>query len=212
MNDVDQRIAKKFDPETWVPEGFQDYVYAGTNLIQEVNDLDPEIVIDAGCGYNRFKGHIQNLIGFDLFEFPNVDIPLGFDDVEFRKECADVVLALGSIQFSDKKRVERHLAKVVSWVKPGGYIIMKTMGFHEATEDKNSFVSNAMYLWSEEDRNYFTNKFNLEIVKGPFEEQVLNDDDSLKSTRHIWWWQKPGERKKYAIEPFSCEVYEVTDE
>ena len=65
-DDQQQRLNAKFDPKRW--DGymvFQHYTYSGLNLIEDVNALDPDLVIDVGCGHNRFKGHIKNLIGFD---------------------------------------------------------------------------------------------------------------------------------------------------
>jgi hypothetical protein len=56
-------LSKKFNPSKW--DGymaFQHYTHSGMNLIDDVNALDADLVIDVGCGHNRFKGHIQNLI------------------------------------------------------------------------------------------------------------------------------------------------------
>jgi len=59
-------LKNKFDPKNWVGfAAFKNYKYSGENLIDEVNQLDPDLVIDVGCGHNRFKGRIKNLIGFD---------------------------------------------------------------------------------------------------------------------------------------------------
>ena len=54
----------------------------------EINKLNPRKVLDVGCGYNQFKGRINNLIGIDpynncadyqvdIFEF--VDEPNSYD-------------------------------------------------------------------------------------------------------------------------------------
>ena len=41
--------------------------YSGVQLINEVNNLKPRAVLDVGCGYNEFKGKINNLIGIDPY-------------------------------------------------------------------------------------------------------------------------------------------------
>jgi hypothetical protein len=77
-------LKEKFEPTSWKGyEAFSQYKYAGMNLIKDINSLDPDLVIDAGCGHNRFKGHITNLIGFDQSPFPYIDIMASFDDINF---------------------------------------------------------------------------------------------------------------------------------
>jgi hypothetical protein len=197
-------LDKKFNPTTWIGDhAFNTYKHAGINLVEEVNALNPDLVIDAGCGKNRFKGHIQNLIGFDMQQFPFVDIPLGFDEIEFRKESADVVLALGSIQFGNREIVERHLAKVVSWVKPGGYIVMRTQS------DMRFKIPNFQethYIWTEEDVDLFSKQFNLKVTKGINYDEWRDRKGSYIGERWVWWWQKPGKRVKQTINPSTCKL------
>jgi hypothetical protein len=95
-----ERLNAKFNPEKW--DGylaFKNYIHSGINLIEDVNALEPDLVIDVGCGHNRFKGHIKNLIGFDPQPFPMIDLQSDIEGINFRPECADVLLILGSIQF-----------------------------------------------------------------------------------------------------------------
>ena len=41
------------------------YSLTGINFIKEINNLNPNLVLDLGCGQNPYKGHINNLIGVD---------------------------------------------------------------------------------------------------------------------------------------------------
>ena len=43
------------------------FKYSGLAIIDEVNAMNPDNVIDIGCGYNEFKGKIKNLIGIDPY-------------------------------------------------------------------------------------------------------------------------------------------------
>jgi len=203
--DLKQGLKKKFEPSLWRGwRVFRSYTKAGMNLIKEVNELDPDLVIDVGCGHNRFKGHIKNLIGFDQSPFPYADLHMDIDEINFRKESADVALVLGSIQFGNRDIVERHLEKVVSWVKPGGFLVMRTMLSHI----RDYPYQDIHYIWSEEDVEYFSKKFNLEIVKGPWIDDANNKKGEYVGNRVVWWWQKPGKRKKFLIQPKSCNIVE----
>lgn len=203
MSQLNNNLADKFNPGAWAGwKAWKHYKHTGFNLIDEVNALDPDLVIDVGCGHNRFKGHIQNIIGFDQEPFPFVDIVSNIEDINFRKESVDVILALGSVQFGDRDLVCKHFAKVVDWVKPGGYIVMRTM--------RDSLTpyhhQQAHYIWTDNDITSIGNMHNLEIVKGPFVENVRDAADQIKSTRMAWWYKKSGELKKYQIDPYNCEI------
>ena len=196
MDNQQLRLNAKFNPKRW--DGymaFQHYAHSGMNLIEEVNALDPDLVIDVGCGHNRFKGHIKNLIGFDPQPFPMIDLQSDILSINFRPESADVLLALGSIQFGTREFVKENLDKVVTWLKPGGYIVMRTL--YEFKEEEIPY-SDVHYVWNDQDIQEFGDANNLIMIKGPFV------DKAPKSSRLVWWWQKPGELKRYSIDPVSC--------
>lgn len=208
--ELQDSLAKKFDPSYWSGwKAFRHYKYTGINLVEEVNALDPELVIDVGCGHNRFKGHIKNLIGFDQEPFPFADLISNVDDINFRKESADVILALGSLQFGSKEYVKTQVEKIVSWTKPGGFIVMRTMKDWFRNQDYP--YSQKHFIWSEMDVEEITREFGLEIVKGIWEEQILNPRGRVVSTRLAWWWQKPGVRTKQVINLENCRISTVRD-
>jgi hypothetical protein len=200
-------LSKKFDPSYWSGwKAFKHYKHTGVNLVEEVNALDPDLVIDVGCGHNRFKGHIKNLIGFDQAPFPFSDIISNIDDINFRTESADVVMALGSIQFGSKEIVLRQMDKLISWVKPGGYIVMRTMKDWFRNEDYP--FSESHYIWEHSDIDEVTEKYNLKIIKGVYTEEIVNPRGKTLSTRLAWWWQKPGQRVKNNIDLLTCDLTE----
>lgn len=195
-------LAKKFNPSTW--DGFmafQYYTHSGMNLIDDVNSLDADLVIDVGCGHNRFKGHIKNLIGFDPQPFPMADIQSDIASINFRPESADLLLVLGSIQFGTRENVKQNLDKVVSWLKPGGYIVMRTLYQFDTSTIPYADVH---YVWTDKDIEEFGASNKLTMIKGPFVDQAP------KSSRLVWWWQKEGDLKKYSIDPLTCNRTERT--
>jgi hypothetical protein len=210
-SNLSSRLNSLFDPESYRGHHWADqYNVAGLNLIDEINQLDPDLVIDAGCAHNRFKGHIQNLIGFDRAYFPFADLYVAIEDAPFRPESADAVLALGSMHFGTRELVERQVDRVVSWVKPGGFIVMRVNNKIHF----NDKYADIRYHWTDDDRKYFAEKHNLIMHRGPFleskfDERTLSDaQPRLMAEKAVWWWQKPGDRKKYKIDPVTCQTIE----
>jgi hypothetical protein len=205
-------LKNKFDPKTWTGFNvFRYYKYSGKNLVNEINQLDPDLVIDVGCGHNRFKGHIKNLIGFDREPFPFADLHLGIDEINFRAESADVVLVLGSIQFGDFDLIERHMDKIVQWVKPGGFVVMRVM--QDLYDGGTLPYPHAHCIWTASNMEYFTKKYSFMIERGPWIEEVKDfvksrSELSVISTRKVWWWKKPGTLKKYSIDLLNCSLSE----
>jgi ubiquinone/menaquinone biosynthesis C-methylase UbiE len=207
MNNIEEKLEKKFDPEEWTGyKVFEQYTKTGRNLVDDVNILDPDLVIDVGCGHNRFKGRIKKLIGFDQEPFPFADLHMSIDDINFRPESADVVMCLGSLQFGTRDDVRTRLTKVASWVKPGGYIIMRTM--NQFFKDRGYPYQEAHYIWTREDAESLGAENNLTIVKGVWEEMILDATGEQHSTRLSWWYQKPGTLKRYAIKVGNCDIFE----
>jgi hypothetical protein len=192
MNDIitlRTDLEDKFSPNEWNGwKVFNQYKHTGKNLIDQVNSLKPKLVIDAGCGHNRFKGHIKNLIGFDQEPFPFVDIVSNIESINFRKESADVVLVLGSIQFGNKEFVKSQMKKVTSWVKPGGFIIMRTMKNWYRPEPYPH--QDAHYIWSLDDIKEIGLDNNLQVIRGVFTEKIKSSNEQLLSTRLAWWYKK----------------------
>jgi SAM-dependent methyltransferase len=206
---------------------FHLYTYSGANLIEEVNSCDPQLVIDVGCGHNRFKGRIKNLVGFDIVPRRNIDMCCSILDAPFVENQADVVLALGVVQFGDIEQVVENLEKIVSWVKPGGYIVMRA----------NTKHTTKRFGWTEQHIHTFTNILGLEMFKpirtesliGTTAEDLINSgitlnrvsqalDDTpdmvekvgfLSTNRLVWWWKKPGLRTNTSVDDQTHEFIET---
>jgi len=66
VDTISERYIKRFFGEIWRPRT-DDYNHTGWQLVEEVNRLNPQNVLDVGCGYHPFKGRIQNLVGIDPY-------------------------------------------------------------------------------------------------------------------------------------------------
>ena len=91
----------------WKDQNFKNLKYSGYQLVDYVNNQKPRSVLDIGCGYNRFKNKIHNLIGLDPYnKAADIQLPL-------EKICTstkyDIVLALGSINFGDESIIDNQI-------------------------------------------------------------------------------------------------------
>ena len=68
--------------------------YTGLALTPSVNALNPQLVLDIGCGQNFYTGKIQNLVGIDPYG-SDADIQADYFSGIF-EQIADVILVLGA--------------------------------------------------------------------------------------------------------------------
>ena len=64
VDDLTVKYMDRFFGHNW-GHTIDQYVQTGWALVDRVNALNPRSVLDVGCGFNLFKGRIQNLVGLD---------------------------------------------------------------------------------------------------------------------------------------------------
>ena len=122
VNRIDEAVMERYFSEVWQPET-KKYKYSGLSIIDEVNALNPEHVLDVGCGYNEFKGKIHNLTGIDPYNSRADDMVHTLDYKTHIKY--DVIICLGSINFGSTDKIIKELQHVVSLSKEGGLLIFR---------------------------------------------------------------------------------------
>ena len=145
------------------------------SMYGRINDLNPTLVVDAGCGKNQHKPHIKNLIGIDASPHPEVDICSTILDANIVPGSVDAVLALGSLQYLSPEYVSDNIERIVTWLRPGGLIEMRVA---VRREDQNQF-------WTEEFRREMTEKYNLEYLQEPNQFMIENMREFVQ-----WTWRK----------------------
>ena len=99
------------------------YKYSWEALIDKVNALKPYSVLDVGCGFNYFKGKIENLYGIDPYN-DAADKMCSIEEFGgYRKY--DVILALGSINFGDDGDIDRQMRAVDKLLDHDGHLFMR---------------------------------------------------------------------------------------
>ena len=158
VDDLSERYILRFFSEIWKPRT-GDYEHTGWELADEVNKLNPERVLDVGCGYHPFKGRINNLIGIDPYN-NCADYEVDILDYKVKPESHDVIIALGSINFNSRDEIESRFAHCVSLLKPGGRFFLRANP--GITHKTGPYVE--IFNWTFEVVNEFAETYNLKLL------------------------------------------------
>jgi SAM-dependent methyltransferase len=157
VDDLSERYIHRFFAEIWKPRT-NEYEYTGWQLVEEINRLNPESVLDVGCGYHPFKGRIQNIVGIDPYN-NLADYEVDILDYKVKPSSHDVIIALGSINFNSQDEIEQRFAHCVSLLKSGGKFYLRANP--GVTHKAGPYVD--IFPWSFEVVNEFAEKYNLHL-------------------------------------------------
>ena len=119
---IDDACLHKYFSKYWQND-MKKWKYSGVALIDEVNSLKPRAVLDVGCGYNEFKGKIDNIIGIDPYN-DKADIQVA--TMEYKTDQKfDVILCLGSVNFGSRDKITAEVAKCVNLLADGGTMFFR---------------------------------------------------------------------------------------
>lgn len=119
---IDDAVLTRYFSKVWQPET-KKYKYSGLAIIDEVNAMNPDAVIDIGCGYNEFSGKIQNLVGIDPY---NTRADIKATVLSYQTDTKyDVAICLGSINFGSSDKIISELTAAVNLVRAGGLLYFR---------------------------------------------------------------------------------------
>ena len=119
---IDVACLHKYFSKYWEND-IKKWKYSGLALIDEVNSLRPRAVLDVGCGYNEFKGKIDNLIGIDPY---NDKADIQVSTLEYRTtQKFDVMLCLGSVNFGSRDKIISEVGRCVDLLEDGGTMFFR---------------------------------------------------------------------------------------
>ena len=152
-------------------------------IVKDVNRVNPNLVIDVGCGSYWSKVRIQNVVGFDQtkwkrnsFNFGEPDYICTIKEAKFEPECADVVMCIGSLNIDDHNVVEEKNRRwtnedilsdfdiVYKWSRR--YIVMRAR-------------------WELDFIEEVANLYNLKLVG-----EIKNYPKPIRPHNYYWWWEK----------------------
>jgi len=119
---IDVACLHKYFSKYWEND-IKKWKYSGLALVDEVNSLKPRAVLDVGCGYNEFKGKIDNLTGIDPY---NDKADLQVSTMEYRTtQKFDVMLCLGSVNFGSRDKIISEVGRCVDLLEDGGTMFFR---------------------------------------------------------------------------------------
>lgn len=119
---IDNACLHKYFSKYWQND-MKKWKYSGLALIEEINSLKPRAVLDVGCGYNEFRGKIDNLTGIDPY---NDKADLQVSTLEYRTDQKfDVIMCLGSVNFGSRDKIIAEMGRCVDLLEHGGTMFFR---------------------------------------------------------------------------------------
>ena len=119
---IDDACLHKYFSKYWEND-MKKWKYSGLALIDEVNSLKPRAVLDVGCGYNEFRGKIDNLTGIDPY---NDQADLQVSTLQYRtNQKFDVIMCLGSVNFGSRDKIIAETGRCVDLLEDGGTMFFR---------------------------------------------------------------------------------------
>ncbi len=149
----------------WSDSSFDSYKWSGYRLIEEVNSHKPRSVLDVGCGFNRFKGKINNLLGIDPYN-DYADIKVSLED--YKAGPVDIALCLGSVNFGDDYTIDKQIEILDGlWYKKAYFRV--NPGMEHTWHDKADWDGIVWYDWSRKKVDSIVGKYKYNLDR--FEEE-----------------------------------------
>ena len=159
-------IMKSYFSGKWSDMSLDSYEWSGYRLVDEVNSQKPRSVLDVGCGFNRFKGKINNLMGIDPYN-DYADIKVSLED--YKAGPVDIVLCLGSINFGDESVIDNQIEILHElWYKKAYFRV--NPGLKHTWHDKGDWDGIVWYDWSRSKIDSIVDKYKYTLDR--FEEEL----------------------------------------
>ena len=156
---IDEAVLSNYFSTVWQPKT-KKYKYSGLGIVDEIKALTPEHVLDLGCGYNEFKGKINNLIGVDAYN-NRADINCHILDYNPTTKF-DAVICLGSINFGTVDKIYNELKKAVSLTKTGGFLFFRANPGRQHDAPESQWID--FFDWNPSFILNVSNQLNCEVV------------------------------------------------
>ena len=160
VDDLSERYILRFFSEIWKPRT-GDYEHTGWELADEINKLNPEKVLDVGCGAGSHSLYFQQ----KGFQVKSIDISKGAIEVcklrglkyvEVKNildetETFDTILLLmnGTGIFQELSQVSKYLTHIKSLLNPNGQILIDSSDIKYMYEDEDGG------FWIDAHANYY---------------------------------------------------------
>ena len=156
---IDVACLHKYFSKYWEND-MKKWKYSGLALVDEVNSLKPRAVLDVGCGYNEFKGKIDNLTGIDPY---NDKADLQVSTLEYRTDQKfDVMLCLGSVNFGSRDKIIAEVGRCVDLLEDRGTMFFRVNPGVQHDKFEAKWIE--FYAWNVPFIIELSEMFNLKIL------------------------------------------------
>ena len=156
---IDVACLHKYFSKYWEND-IKKWKYSGLALVDEVNSLKPRAVLDVGCGYNEFKGKIDNLTGIDPY---NDKADLQVSTLEYRTDQKfDVMLCLGSVNFGSRDKILAEVGRCVNLLEDGGTMFFRVNPGVQHDKSEAKWIE--FFAWNVPFIIELSQMFNLKIL------------------------------------------------
>lgn len=159
VKQIDNACLHKYFSKYW-EANMKKWKYSGLSLIKEVNELRPRAVLDVGCGYNEFKGKIDNLVGIDPYN-DNADFQIGTLEYKTEKKF-DVILCLGSVNFGSRDKIIAEVGRCVNLLAADGTMFFRVNPGIQHDKPEARWIE--FYAWNVPFIIELSEMFNLKIL------------------------------------------------
>ena len=173
---IDDACLHKYFSKYWQND-MKKWKYSGVQLIDEVNNLKPRAVLDVGCGYNEFKGKIDNLIGIDPYN-KKADFEVG--TLEYKTDQKfDVILCLGSVNFGSRDKIIAEVGRCVNLLSKDGTMFFRVNPGVQHDKPEADWIE--FYAWNV--------PFIIELAE-MFDLQILDIRDDTNQRKYFVYRKK----------------------
>jgi len=151
---------EKYFSGIWKDDNYQGLLYSGYQLVDYVNQKNPNSVLDVGCGFNKFKEKIHNLIGIDPYNNA-ADMKISLED--YPTISHDIILCLGSINFGNERNIDLQIKKLDKMWK-NEIIFRVNPGIIHNWVDKNDIDEIEWYKWTPEKINSIAKMYKYTVT------------------------------------------------
>ena len=156
---IDDACLHKYFSKYWQND-MKKWKYSGVALIDEVNSLKPRAVLDVGCGYNEFKGKIDNLIGIDPY---NDRADLQVSTLNYKTDQRfDVIMCLGSVNFGNRDKIIEEVSRCVNLLAEGGTMFFRVNPGVQHDKPEADWIE--FFAWNVPFIIELSEIFNLQVV------------------------------------------------
>ena len=156
---IDDACLHKYFSKYWQND-MKKWKYSGVALIDEVNSLKPRAVLDVGCGYNEFKGKIDNLIGIDPYN-DRADLQVSTLDYKTDQRF-DVIMCLGSVNFGNRDKIIEEVSRCVNLLAEGGTMFFRVNPGVQHDKPEADWIE--FFAWNVPFIIELSEIFNLQVV------------------------------------------------